>query len=97
MGWHNNGNPHSNEYDIRSGGGRLRTDSGFSIDSHNGESSNNMVGNRGSSNCVSNNVRDLSQEGINMTDSEFVKAKIVIGIIGYGIAAFMFLKALGVI
>ena len=32
-----------------------------------------------------------------MTDKEFRKAKVVIGVIGYGIAALMFLKALGVL
>jgi len=36
-------------------------------------------------------------DDMSLTDREFGKAKIVIGVIGYGIAAFMFLKAFGVI
>ena len=41
--------------------------------------------------------RTPSSNETNITDREFRKVKIVIGIVGYGIAAFMFLKALGVI
>jgi len=45
----------------------------------------------------SHNTGITPQEVIYMTDREFIKAKVVIGIIGYGIAAFMFLKAFGVL
>ena len=88
-------NSHRNDNSSRSSG--IRTYSSFSANCTNPRGGEYLVGNRMFGDGLSHNTGITPQEEIYMTDREFIKAKVVIGIIGYGIAAFMFLKAFGVL